>query len=109
MKTAASIFSWLGGIATTILVFVNLSKGVEVVTTYYNPYYGYYNQVSNQPYPSYVWILAVIFAIVRLIILIWRQSATNNGKKIACGVCTLLFASLLGGIFTLCIPEDQLY
>lgn len=112
MRTAASIFSWLGGIVTTIIGFVTLSQGqtVAVTNTYYNPYYGYSSSTTTQqvPYDTWVWVLWVVFIIVRLIILIWRQSAVANGKKVGCGVCTLLFASLIGGILTLCIPEDQL-
>ena len=109
MKTVASVFSWLGGIATTIFGFVYLSQGQVVTYTTYNYYYGYSQYTDRIPYPTWVWVLWVIFVIVRLIILIWRQTATSNGKKIGCGVCTLLFASVIGGILTLCIPENELY
>lgn len=109
MRTAASIFSWLGGIATTIYGFVYLSQGQTVTYTTYNYYYGYSQHTEKVPYPTWLWVLWVIFIIVRLIILIWRQTATSNGKKVGCGVCTLLFASLIGGILTLCIPERELY
>ena len=108
MRTAASIFSWLGGIATTIFGFVYLSKGQTVTYTTYNYYYGYSQSTQTVPYDTWVWVLWVVFIFVRLIILIWRQCAVASGKKVGCGVCTLLFASLIGGILTLCIPEDQL-
>ena len=111
MRTAASIFSWLGGIVTTIIAYVNVAKGIDVPVTYqyYNGWsYSYQTVNQHQASPGWLWALLIIFAIVRLIILIWRQSAVANGKKVGCGVCTLLFASILGGIFTLCIPEDQL-
>ena len=108
MRTAASVFSWLGGIATTIFGFVYLSKGQTVTYTTYNYYYGYSQSTQTVPYPAWLWVLWVIFVIVRLIILIWRQVAVENGNKVGCGVCTLLFASVIGGILTLCIPEDQL-
>ena len=108
MKTAASVFSWLGGIATTIFGFVYLSKGQTVTYQQCNYYYGCSNYTQKVPYPTWMWVLWVIFVIVRLIILIWRQVAVENGNKVGCGVCTLLFASLIGGILTLCIPEDQL-
>lgn len=109
MKVAASIFSWIGGILTTIIGFITLSRGYEVIVTTYN-YYGYYNSYTQRvPYPTWVWVLWILFAIFRLIILIWRQYATSNGKKVGCGVCTLLFASVIGGILTLCIPDYDLY
>ncbi len=88
MKTVASVFSWLGGIATAIILWVSF---IPLFT-----------------YGAYFWI-PLIYSVFDLIILIWRQSATSNGKKVGCGVCTLLFCSLVGGILTLCIPENQLY
>lgn len=108
MRTAASVFSWLGGIVTTIFGFVYLSKGQTVTYTTYNIYYGYSQSTKTAPYPTWLWVLWAIFVIVRLIILIWRQVAVGNGNKVGCGICTLLFASVIGGILTLCIPEDQL-
>lgn len=108
MKTAASIFSWLGGIATTIYAFVMLSQGQIVTKYYYNYYGGGYYQTERVPFPTWVWVLAIIFAVIRLIILIWRQKSVEEGNKVGCGVCTLIFASVIGGILTLCIPEDQL-
>ena len=107
MKTAASVFSWLGGIATTIIGFVNLLLGQ---ITYYQKcdYSRCWIEESRTATPVWMWVLWIIFLIVRIIILIWRQIAVESGKKVACGVCTLLFASLIGGILTLCIPQDQL-
>ena len=109
MKTAASFFSWFGGIVTTIFGFITLSQGQDITVYNYNPYTGYSTSVQKVPYDSWVWVLWVVFLIVRLLILIWRQYAVSNGSKVACGIFTLLFASLIGGILTLCIPEDQLY
>ena len=113
MKTAATVFSWIGGVLTTILVIVYFAKGIDVPVQKCS--YGYYGTGScymttqHQSYPLWVWIFVVIGIILRLIILIWRQYATSNGKKVACGVCTLLFVSLIGGILTLCIPDSDLY
>lgn len=89
MKTVASVFSWLGGILTMIIMSIQVAPLIE------------YER-------GWVW-LPIIYGIFVLIILIWRQVATSNGKKVGCGVCTLIFVSLVGGILTLCIPEDQLY
>ena len=78
------------------------------IYTKYNFYTGYSQSIETVPYPTWVWVLWVIFVIVMLIILIWRQTAVENGHKVGCGVCTLLFVSVIGGILTLCIPENQL-
>ena len=109
MKIAASIFSWIGGTITTIFAFVYLSQGYTATRCYYS-YYGYSNCYPEQvPYPAWLWVLCIVFAILRLILLIWRQYSVSQGKKVACGVLTLIFASVIGGILTLCIPEYQLY
>lgn len=94
MKIAASIFSWLGGATTTIIAFVIVGTGVYVP--------------PNFTAKIAIWVALVILAIFRLIILIWRQTSTSFGEKVKCGIFTLLFVSVIGGILTLCIPEDQL-
>ena len=109
MKGAASFFSWFGGLLTTMLGFISLGQGYDSTYMTYSYYYGYQTHTEKVAYPGWVWILWFIFIIVRLIILIWRQSSVNNGYKVGCGICTLLFCSVIGGILTLCIPEDQLY
>ena len=112
MKTVASVFSWLGGIATMILEFIFVGRGSDVIVTGYRyTYYGYqpYTYIQHANSPAWLWILIVLLAIFQLFVLIWRQLSTSNGNKIGCGVCTLIFCSLVGGILTLCIPEDQLY
>jgi hypothetical protein len=112
MKTAASIFSWLGGIATTIYAIVTVAKGIDVPVIYQTcGYYGCTSTIGVQHLgsPGWLWFLLIFSIIVRLIILIWRQYATSNGKKVGCGICTLLFASTIGGILTLCIPESELH
>ena len=109
MKIAASIFSWLGGLFWTVFGFVSLARGYDVTYTDYVTVYGYSYPRSyqvTQNYPTWVWILAVLFIFVRLIILIWRQTSADDGNKVGCGVCTLLFVSIIGGILTLCIPNE---
>ena len=114
MKLASTVFSWLGGIATIVFEFIMLSTGTDATRTYY--YYNYslgysipYTTKVHVDTPGWLWALISVFAFAQLIILIWRQVAIMNGKKNASGVCTLLFCSRLGGILTLCIPEDELY
>ena len=89
MKIAATIFSWLGAAFTTIYGLVFLISGGTKTS-------------------GWLWVLWILAVIVRIIILIWRSVSIENGNKIACGVCTLLFCSIIGGILTLCIPESQL-
>ena len=36
------------------------------------------------------------------------NSATEKSELVGLGICTLLFCSLLGGIFMLCIPDSEL-
>ena len=81
MRAVASVFSWIGGIFTASMMWTNF---------------------------SYVWIIPLIYTILDLSILVWRQRSVARGFKVACGVCTLLFCGLIGGILTLCIPEKQL-
>ena len=49
----------------------------------------------------------VAVVIIRLIILCCRESEIESGHKVRCGVYTLLFVSVIGGILTLCIPEEN--
>ena len=88
MKGAASFFSWFGGLITAILLWVNFA-----------PLFSY---------GAYYWI-PLIYTIVEILILIWREVAVSHGNKVGCGVFTLIFASLIGGILTLCISDNQLY
>ena len=79
---------------------------------YFNYYLGYsipYTTTQHIVAPDWAWILMGVFALGQIIILLWRQFALMNGKKMACGICTLIFCSIVGGILTLCIPEDELY
>ena len=95
MKVTASVFSWLGGFIGTLVEFICLLQ-------YYNyNIYFYYNF-------DWIWIVFTIVVLFRLLILIWREIAVKAGNKVGCGVCTLLFASIIGGILTLCIPDSEL-
>ena len=95
MKTAASIVSWIGGIITMIINFIYLNSPTVK------------NLLSNNT--GLIFCIVVIDITIILTILIWRQRAVNDGKKVACGVCTIIFASVIGGILTLCIPKSELY
>ena len=103
MKTAASIFSWVGASLQTITELIILTLGQTVIRYSYG-----YRTTSNTPYPDWLWILWFVAIILRIVILIWRQDAVDKGNKVACGICTILFVNLVGGILTLCIPEYEL-
>ena len=90
MKTAASVFSWIGGIITAVSLWVS---------------FGIY---ASQSYLSGLLAIPAVYMIVDLSILIWRQVAVQRGNKVGPGVLTLIFCSAVGGILTLCIPESQL-
>ena len=65
---------------------------------------------------------AKIFIIIGMIIGFWMilpiifgalslgkiNTATQKSELVGLGICTLIFCSVLGGIFMLCIPEEQL-
>ena len=88
MRTVASVFSWLGGLLSNILVFISFFDMMELA-------------------PALV-LVPIFYLIITLIILFWRESSINSGKKVACGVMTLIFCGAIGGILTLCIPYHQL-
>lgn len=94
MKIVSRVFSWLGGVVSVIIEFV--------YADIFNKTY-YHNQAW------WLFIVALGLTIFQVSILIYREIQISNGRKNASGVLTLLFVSLVGGILTLCIPEDQLY
>lgn len=54
---------------------------------------------------GFILILPIIFGALSISKI---NSATQKSELVGLGVCTLLFCSLLGGIFMLCIPESEL-
>ena len=100
MRTASTVISWIGGILSIIVLAIFLSRGIQVYDRW-----GY----RTEPFPAWVWIIFVIYIFVDIAVLIWRETQLEKGHKIACGILTLIFSSKLGGIFTLCIPEEQIY
>ena len=93
MKIASTIFSWLGGIVNLVYGLIFLFKGVNVNGVRYS-------------YAPWVWFLFFAFIIANIVILIWRQIVVENGDRaIACGVFTIIFVSIIGGILTLFVKE----
>lgn len=54
---------------------------------------------------GFILILPIIFGALSLSKI---NSATEKSQLVGLGVCTLLFCSILGGIFMLCIPDSEL-
>ena len=89
MKVASSILSWIGGFIT-----VGLLSSVFI--------FNYY------PFPLIVLIVAFVIDVFNiLVILILRQVFMGTKGQIPLGILTIIFVSILGGIFTLCIPLDK--
>ena len=106
MKILASIFSWVGGALQSFLVYFALSRGVEIIVP--DCAYCDTGHIETYYFPFIVFMLAGIGTLIKIAILIWREISVRNGKRIACGVCTILFCSLIGGILTLCLQEKYL-
>ena len=108
MKVAASIISWIGGVITTIVGFFTIQAGYDVTFTRHNMY-GSYSTTEHHDFPDWIWIIWGVMIAIRIGVLIYRERQVYLGFKTACGILTLIFVSVLGGIFTLCIPEHILY
>ena len=103
MKLAASIFSWIGyGIETIgLMVLLIIGRPVQY-------YYKSVSYVDYETWPIWVWFLFLLIIFGLLAISLWREFAVSEGHNIACGICTLLFVSLIGGILTLCLSQENL-
>lgn len=101
MRVASSFFSWLFGVGTMVFYFI-FSSGGQYVTSI-DPETNKV-VVDRVPWPIWFWIMLIVLAVIRIIVLIWREIALSKHKKMACGICTLLFVSIIGGVLTLAIP-----
>ena len=88
MKIAAAVLSWIGGVLTIVIMWSS-----------FGPLLGY--ELAFLAIP-------LVFTFITIAVLIYRQWATNHGSKVLAGILTIIFCGLLGGIFTLCIPESDL-
>ena len=86
MRTASSIICWIAGLLDVLLSFFLI------------PRFGH----------GLGWSICLSYSVIVVVLLLWRQYSLACGKKIACGVLTLLLVSPLGGILTLCIPRYDL-
>lgn len=106
MKTASNVISWIVGIIESIVSAITLSNGIDLPHTSCS-YGGCTTTTLHQPTPAWLWVIFVIALIVRLIILIWRIVSLNYDNRIAAGIFTLIFVSVIGGILTFMIPEEH--
>ncbi|MDY6367180.1 MAG: SHOCT domain-containing protein [Clostridia bacterium] len=108
MKTAASVFTWLGfGIGVVVIIAV-LAVGEPVMYYDYDYYGEIYYYTGHIPYSAGIWCAMIGVLGIGLGIAIYRQKSVEEGHKVACGIITLIFVSIIGGILTLCIPENEL-
>ena len=86
MKAASNVMSWFGGLLQMAIAWI---------------------WAFNLPKEGWLFAIALIYTVAGFLILTARQMNVSEGKNIvAWGVITLLFISVLGGIFTLCIPRS---
>ena len=110
MRTAASVFSWLGGIVNAVILISTGARGLAVPRqACINNGYGALCTVVTDyvPTPGWLWAIIVVILVGDLAILIWRQCSVSKGNKTASGIFTLIFVSLIGGILTLCLPPEE--
>lgn len=90
MKNVAHAFSLVGGLLDALLIWVMMA----VFGALFNLWW--------------LLIIAFLYSVLVFAVLIWRWYSVEHGKKVACGVITLIFVSPLGGMFTLMIREEDL-
>ena len=106
MRTASTVICWIGFGIQALVSFIYL---IVVSAT---ASFGLSDVDGGGAIAAWViviiWIIWIIAIVIQIAILRWRNKCLDNGEKGACGVVTLLFVSLLGGILTLCIPQHEL-
>lgn len=61
----------------------------------------------TRSFPVWAWLIWILYELVGFVILVTRPTMIDSDHKVACGVLTLLFISVLAGIFTFCIPDHR--
>lgn len=109
MKIAAQIFIWLG-LAGTILSYCISYYFVlpDTISSIAGVMPELAVSLESMVVPMFIvdGILAVASSIYAQVMIV---KANRKSLLIAPGILCIIFASLVGGILTLCIPEDQLY
>lgn len=92
MRKVADVFTYLGAVIDVVYLWIAL--GVLQATTGISPL---------------IFLIPFFYMVLVIVILVWRHKALEDGSKVGCGVCTLIFISPVGGILTLCIPQTTYY
>lgn len=108
MRKASTIFTWIGVVLQTVLYLVRGWLGfIPTTSTVYTGYY--YRTETTWSTPMWAWILIIFLIVISIVVAICREISLRRGNKVLVGVLTIIFASKVGGVLTLCIPEHQLY
>ena len=102
MKKAAKIVSWIGGAQTVVLLWI-----IFVIAALKNANSGSHSDIRSL-ITIMLFLIPLILTGIIIAILIWRDRSVNSGYKKVCGIVTMIFVSLLGGILTLAIPKNVL-
>lgn len=106
MRTVSTVFCWITFGIQTLVSFI------YVIAISATASFGLTNSEGTAPLAVWViviiWVIWIIALIIQILILRWRDKCLDNGEKGGCGVVTLLFVSLIGGILTLCIPDYEI-
>ena len=102
MKKVASFFSWFMFVGNTIF-------DIFWFTLWFPNYrtVGGHSVIEYGMAPAWGWGLLITLCIIRIFILIWREYAAVSGKQISAGIITFLFVTFIGGILTMCIPNEN--
>lgn len=109
MKIAAQIFIWLGLVGTIISYFISYYFVLpDTISSIASTMPELAELLEPMIIPMFIvdGILAVASSIYAQVMIV---KANRKSLLIAPGILCIIFASPIGGILTLCIPEDQLY
>ena len=90
MKTAAKVFVWIG-LVTSIITLIAWSA-----------------MLGGPDYAIVLWIFSLIGIIVGGFSIYRIGDVTEKRDLVATGILCLIFCNLLGGIFMLCLKDEDL-
>ena len=92
MRSTSDIFTWIGfslNIIVIAAVFIILRESLEM------------------PFSLLLIIPSCLLIAIDIVILAFRSKAIEEQHKVLIGVLTLLFVSVVGGILTFCIKNEN--
>ena len=102
MRTVSTVITAIEAalsIITSFVFAINYSLLLRILISA-----GFYVAIT----PIFMWILFVVGLIIKGGLFAYREHALDDDEKIAAGVVTLIFLGFIGGICTLCIPQEEL-